>query len=155
MGNNLLQSLCIHDNTFLTTKINYQQYLSIQYLFDLRLDLLSSLFRLLSRRLSLFLSRLYLSFLDLFLFFRLSSLEELVSDDEDVSESESLSVSEDSVSESKELSDSEELYLLFFLLSFADLLCFPFPAFDLFTFFPSTHMNIQIKGLIILKTKSG
>lgn len=76
---------------------------SSQYLLDLRFDLLSRLRRLFSRRLSLLFLRLCLSFLeDLFLFFRLSSLEELMSDDDDDrSESESLSDSDDSSSESE------------------------------------------------------
>lgn len=78
--------------------------------------------------------------------------------DEDISDSESLSVSEDSMSESEELPDSDEWYLLFLLLSFEDFLCFPFlriswllasedpsfPIFDLFTFFPSTNIKVQI-----------
>jgi hypothetical protein len=67
------------------------------------------------------------------------------------------------MSESEELSDSDEWYLFLFLLSFEDLLSFPFlrvsrllpsqapsfPVFDLFAFFPSENMNIQMKGLII------
>lgn len=92
-------------------------------LFDLRFDFLSRLLRFLSRRLSLLFPRLYLSLLDLFLFFLLSSLEELMYEDD--SESESLSDSDDSVSESERDSDSDVSYLLlFFLLSFEDLLCF-------------------------------
>lgn len=78
-------------------------------LLALRLDLLSRFFRLLSRRFSLLLPRLYLSLLeDLFLFLRLSSLEELVYDDDDESNSESLSDSDDSNSVSEEVSDSDE-----------------------------------------------
>lgn len=76
-------------------------------LFDLRLDFLSRLLRFFSRRFSFLLERLCLSLLDLFLFLRLSSLDELISESEDTSESESLSDSEDSVSLSVELSDSD------------------------------------------------
>jgi hypothetical protein len=58
--------------------------------------------------LSRFFPRLCLSRLEvLFLFLRLSSLEELMSDDEDKRESESLSDSVDSISESDELSESD------------------------------------------------
>lgn len=78
-------------------------------LLDLRFDLLSRLFRFFSRLFSLRLECLCLSrFEHLFLFFRLSSLEELRPDDEDRDESESLSDSDESVSESEELSDSDE-----------------------------------------------
>lgn len=97
-------------------------------LLDLRFDLLSRLLRFLSRRLSLLFPRLCLSLLeDLFFFLRLSSLEELISDEEDMYESESLSDSDDSISESEEVSESDEEYRLLFLLLFLeDFLCFPF-----------------------------
>lgn len=85
-------------------------------LFDLCFAFLARLLRLRSRRFSLFFPRLYLSLLeDLFLFFRLPSLEELESDDDDdddilksESESESESELDESVSLSEELSDSDE-----------------------------------------------
>ena len=77
-------------------------------LLDLRFDLLSRFLRFFSRRLSLLFPRLYLSFFeDLFLFLRLSSLEEVFSDDEENSDSESVSDSDDSISVSEELSDSD------------------------------------------------
>lgn len=97
-------------------------------LLDLCLDLLSRLLRFLSRRLSLLFPRLCLSLLeDLFFFLRLSSLEELISDEEEIYESESLSDSDDSNSESEEVSESDEAYRLLFLLLFLeDFLCFPF-----------------------------
>lgn len=78
-------------------------------LLDLRLDFLSCLLRLFSLLLSLFLFPcLYLSRLEyFFLLRRLSSLELLISDD-DEKESESVSDSEFSESVSDELSDSDE-----------------------------------------------
>lgn len=116
--------------------------MATSYLLDLRLDRLSRLFLLLSRRLSRFFPRLCLSLLEvLFLFLRLSSLEELISDDEDIEESESLSDSDDSISESDEFSESDEkFFLLLFFLSLEDFLCFS--VFSLFTFLLSAEKKV-------------
>lgn len=75
-------------------------------LLDLRLERLSCRLRFLSRRLLRFPRLRFSRFDDLFLFLRLSSLDELISDDElSVSESVSDSVLSNSLSE--ELSDSD------------------------------------------------